>query len=457
MYCVIVGDIVNSRELEPSVREKVTRAAQSAFDRINTDYIDVLMTTFGMVRGDAFEGVMLSQHYAPRIVQDIIKAIYRVEKTKVRIAVVLGHLSVTDYDRNVVDGPAFHKAFDNLAKMKASKNDHWLQVSFDIGPLAQGLVDSQLGLLSALTRGWTARQQEIVWAMEAHGCDEKITARQLGITSAAAMKKHLRAANFEAYRQAWDGLTDFLIKIDEYTANDTPIAEKSYLTYFNLAERRFFTHDYTEAERLYKKSLELAQNDLSEDDPLLIPVHNKLAEVYFHTRQLVYGMKEIEKSLQLQEGMPKARLQYAETLLIKAALDSHINFEQAKQGYEDVLSIARDILNEAHPLFGIIYSQLASFYVNASKEYKKALEYYYLALDVLENNKRTSPVNYAIGISNIALCYFRINDFEKAVVHWEKTLAIYEENLPPNHKYMGGARAMVESARRALEGGGDGA
>ena len=38
MYCVIMGDIINSRSLDDEVREKVTQAAKIAFDRINSRY-----------------------------------------------------------------------------------------------------------------------------------------------------------------------------------------------------------------------------------------------------------------------------------------------------------------------------------------------------------------------------------------------------------------------------------
>ena len=209
MYCVIVGDIVNSREMSHEVREKVTRAAQEAFDRINAGYADSLVTTFGMVRGDAFEGVMLTTRHAARIVQDIIKAFYREEKTAVRVSVVFGELTVIGDDRNITDGPAFHKAFDDLERMKGRRSTHWLQASFDVGDRVRPLVDSNMALLSALTGGWTERQRETVWAMEEHNCQQKAVSEEMGIPP-SVVSKQLKAASFDAYRKAWDGLAEYL-------------------------------------------------------------------------------------------------------------------------------------------------------------------------------------------------------------------------------------------------------
>jgi len=124
MYCVIAGDIIESKEMDSEVRELVARTAKDVLNQINTDYMDYILADFGLVRGDAFEGVLLTQQQAPKIIQEIIKAFYCVEKTKVRVSVVLGQLTIISSDRNEVDGSAFHRAFANIDKMKEQKNNH---------------------------------------------------------------------------------------------------------------------------------------------------------------------------------------------------------------------------------------------------------------------------------------------------------------------------------------------
>jgi len=204
-----MGDIVNSRDLDSNSRDNIKRASKVIFDRINTKYAKNLMASFGLVRGDAFEGVLLTQHDAPQIVQDIIKAFYRADKTVVRICVVLGGLTVTSSDRNETDGPAFHRALDALEEMKKSGSNHWFQVSFDICEREKPLVDSNLALLSALTERWTDKQREVVWATEENGGNQKSVGIMFGIMP-SVVSRQLKVAKYDIYRQAWAALSAFL-------------------------------------------------------------------------------------------------------------------------------------------------------------------------------------------------------------------------------------------------------
>ena len=362
MYCVIMGDIINSRELGDDTRQDVKRAAQAAFDTINTKYMSSIMADFGMVRGDAFEGVILTQSYAPQIVQDIIKAFYSAKKTTVRISVVLGELSVTDSDRNKTDGPAFYRALEKLEEIRKRNSTHWLQVHFDIGNLAQGLVDGQLALLAALTEGWTEKQREIVWAMESHDNYQKAVAHKLKIT-APAVTKQLKATKYEAYRMAWDGLTEYLAKMDEYVVEGKPPIDKSHVPYFNVALRKLNQLDFNGALKTAKKALDKAKQNPDTDDTQYIVIYNLLAEIYIGTKQYKKAEESIAESLRIQEPLPRARLEYSQTLKVKAALCCFTNrLEDAKKYNHEALNIARNVVDDSHPYVAELYNNLAYKY-----------------------------------------------------------------------------------------------
>ena len=454
MYCVVVGDIVNSKKIDPDtdIRKRVTTALQHAFDRINTDYIGSLMTTFGMVRGDAFEGVMLTQYHAPKIIQDIIKAAYSVEKTAIRISVVLGQLTVTSDDRNVVDGPAFHTAFANLEKLKMRESSHWLQVSFDIGSLAKSLVDSHIALLTALTEGWTERQREVVWAMERYSGSQKLVGKQLNIPP-SVVSKQLKAANYEAYRQAWEGLTDYLINIDEYTTTDKSIVEKSYVPYFNMGLYELENKaNFTAAISHFKVALEIAKDELEENDPLLIPIYNKLARAYYFNGNPNEAGKFINMSMQLQEKMPKMRIHYAEALLIKADLSCDVkDYSTAKELFETALNIACNTLGDNHPLVADILNSFAIMYEDIN-EYEKALENYEKALSIDKKAiNEIPPTSYATTLNNIADCYYETGNYEKALSYGNESLLIFENNLPPKHEYIKDTQLLLSHIKAQLE------
>jgi len=450
MYCVVMGDIINSRELSDDTRQKVKRAAQSAFDRINTKYMDSLMAHFGMVRGDAFEGVILTQSYAPQIVQDIIKAVYAVEKTTVRISVVLGELSVTDGDRNNVDGPAFHRALERLDELKKKNSSHWLQVHFDIGTLAQGLVDGHLALLAALTEGWTDKQRAIVWEMENSDNYQKAVARRLK-TTAPVVNKQLKAASYEAYRMAWDGLADYLAKMDEYVVEGKRPVDKSYVPFFNVAKRRLNQADFSGALKPAKKALSIAKQSLSTDDAQFSAIYNFLAEIYMGAKQYENAEESILEALRIQEPMPKARLEYSVTLYAKARLCWLLgNIEDAIKYNHDALAIARNIVDVAHPHISFLHNDLAVLHKGLG-EYEYAMELYDKSLSAMDEDK--DPISYAIVLSNIANCYCSMRDFSNALPRIKKALQLLEENLPPNHEYITSAQAVLEDILSPQEAG----
>jgi len=321
-----MGDIINSRGLSDEARIRVTQAAKSVFDRISTRYRGSFMAELGMVRGDSFECVLLSQHLAPQIVQDIIKAFYRVEKTLVRIAVVMGQVTVASSDRNEVDGPAFADVMKALAKIKERGSNHWLQVSFDINTLGQSLISSQIELITALTTRWTDKQQEICWvAEEIEGNEDypkdttkkqelyKLVANKLDSTT-AVVKKQLNAAFYDTYRQAWDGLAEYFASLDEYaTDNNKSIMESSYLPYYNLGKRKIAQLNYTDALPLLEKAIKLAVEELETNNQQLIPIYICLAEAYTETSRYEKAEGAIQAALTLQSLMPKSK-QYLEIL-----------------------------------------------------------------------------------------------------------------------------------------------
>lgn len=165
MYCVIVGDIIRSKSLNFETREDDTSAIERIMEQINAKYVESIMASLGIVRGDAFEGVLFSQQYAPKIIQELIRAFYEERHLKIRVSAVRDELSSVSTDRNKSDGPAFYRAIQEIEKMKDENSDHWFQVSIITNTIAQPLVDSIMQLLATITKKWTEKQREIVWTM----------------------------------------------------------------------------------------------------------------------------------------------------------------------------------------------------------------------------------------------------------------------------------------------------
>jgi len=451
MYCVVVGDIVNSRKLDAESREKVTRAAKDIFDRINTEYIGALMTNFGMVRGDAFEGVLLTQSYAPKIVHDIIKAIYLAERATVRVSVVMGELTVTGNDRNDTDGPAFYQALDELSQMKKRKSTHWLQISFKTGSSAQAIIDSQLKLLAALTEGWTDKQREIVWAMEACGGQQKVVGRQLDLKP-SVVSKQLKAAHYYIYHEAWEALTEYLVSLDEYMLEKKSAAGKSYVPYFNIALRKYKQGYIDEGLSLLQKALVLAKKNLNPNDPLLIMIYNTLAEVSAEARRYDEASKMIKESMRLQETMPKARMQYADTLLKQALIcRKKGELEEAKAFAEEASSAVGGVLDDGHPYFNLLDHNLAEIYMQMN-EPEKACLFFERELSRTKEKAEQDPCRYAVALHDMAFFYHNERNDDKALPYAEDALRIFEEIFPPSSDHIKELRKLLTDINSSLGG-----
>jgi len=453
-----MGDIINSRSLAPEVREKVTQAAKNTFDRINTKYRGSFLADFGLVRGDSFEGVLLSPYYAPQIMMDIVKAFYNVEKTLVRISAVMGQLTITSSDRNEVDGPVFENVMGALAELKERESTHWMQISFDIGTLGQSLINSQIELITTLTERWTDKQREICWVaeeieeQEAYPKDTakkqdlyKLVANKLGSTS-AVIKKQLNAASYDVYRQGWDGIRAFLVEIDEYAVTDISLTQKSYLSYLNVGQRKQDQHNDSEAIPLLKEALDTAKNELGNDDIQLIQIYARLAESY--TRMSIYREAEnaINEALKLLDTIPKS-VQHIDILDTQAALFlSKGDLNNAKIKAEEAISNAHDILNATHRQWGGLFNTLAVILYEMS-EYDDALKYYEKS-----SSFEYGVIDNAIQLNNIAWCYLSLQKYDDAICKATEALYAYESNLPPDHTYIANTRILIETIEKAQKG-----
>jgi len=452
-----MGDIINSRGLSDEVRERVTQATKSAFDRINTKYHGSFLADMGLVRGDSFEGVLITQYYAPQIIQDIIKSFYRVEKTLVRISVVMGQLTVRSSDRNEVDGPVFADVLAALNKLKERGSAHWLQVSFDIGTLGQSLIGSQIALLTALTERWTDKQREACWIaeeIEGHEAYPKDTAKKhelyklvgnkLGIAPSVA-RKHLTAASYEAYRQAWDGLTAYLIAMDEYTAREKDVVQRSYIPYLNTAWYEMTRHNFEGALPILRGALMSVNNEPGMDGTHRIRIYILLADAYAQIQSFQSADDAIAAALALLEDMPKTT-EHIEILKIQAdILYYKMDYVGSILMLDKAIAIAQNILSQTSHLWMKLYSGIAMSY-DSLKDYSVALHYYEKSLCFRKTILiEHYIVDYAVILLNIARCQCNVKKYMDASANAKKALQLFESNLPPRHNYITWAKNLLAS------------
>lgn len=203
MYCVVVGDIIHSRRMnDENVREDIRKEMESIFDHINTSYIGDILSEFGIVRGDAFEGVLYSAAVATDIVQELIAAFWA-HGMDARVAVVVDRLTTFHLDRNKSDGPAFHKATKEIEQLKKENRNHWLQIRFVHAFKDMSVVNALSQMMGAVSKNWTEKQKCIAFAMRSKANKQNVVAHQLDV-SASVVNKQIKSIDYDSYRHAWE-------------------------------------------------------------------------------------------------------------------------------------------------------------------------------------------------------------------------------------------------------------
>lgn len=428
MYCVIAGDIVNSRQLDDDVREEAALAANNIFAHINAEYSAAILADFHTVRGDAFEGILLAQHLVPCIVMKIIKAFYAAGKTAVRISVVIGELITRGININEYDGPAFHKANDKLEKMKETRDTHWFQVYIDTNSQAQPLIESLLGLMASTSRHWTERQREIVWALDQYNHDLKLVGKNLGI-SASVVKKQAKAANFDEYNDAWRALENYLILLEANIVCPPAEQKPNYTSFYSYGLHKFYQGFHREASELLLAAIELAIADLGDHDPELAGLYDALAACYIKAGKPVEAKAALNMALYLQREQPKMRTETARTQMTWG--DYYLTFEdmeQAERAYFNALDIFESLFGAKHPRTGICYSKIANLYAQKA-EYSNAIRYLVKTLSIENASAYGDPVKKGDLYFEIGECYCEIGDEEKALDNFIAAGKIYSDHL----------------------------
>lgn len=161
--CIVVGDVVASREVEDRVALRDVLA--DGIERANQTLEEALVAPFATLKGvDEVGGVLGTLAGSYRAIRTLVEAIHPAE---IRFAVVWGEVDVgvdaSDVARQ--DGPAFHRADELVAELARDDRYVGLDVGDGPGPTQRPYVTTianQMDLLCMWKAAWTGRQAEVV-------------------------------------------------------------------------------------------------------------------------------------------------------------------------------------------------------------------------------------------------------------------------------------------------------
>ena len=92
------------------------------------------------------------------------------------------------------------------------------------------------------------------------------------------------------------------------------------------------------------------------------------------------------------------------------------------------------------------YNNIGAVHVNKG-EYDKALEHFQKALAIDLKQLGPEHPDVAASYHNMAYVYKAKKDLAKAKEYWEKAYAIFSKKLGPNHPYTKGTKAELDALK----------
>lgn len=158
--CVIIGDVIGSKSVED--RGALKARIDDGVALVNEELSNRLVAPFQPLKGvDEIGGVLADLRGAYHAVRVLTEAVHPVE---IRFAIVWGDVDIGGDGDDVteMDGPAFHDADDELAKL--GDRDRYVAVVVDrpAKDWLERLLSNQFELLLILKHELTERQMEIL-------------------------------------------------------------------------------------------------------------------------------------------------------------------------------------------------------------------------------------------------------------------------------------------------------
>lgn len=185
--CVILGDIVGSRQLKD--KENFRGILESACAQVNSKFENEIFTAFKILKGvDEIGGVLRSIQWSYEVIAQLSE---RIHPQTMRFVTVYDYVDsgLETNDVAKMSGDAFHRAAQMIEQLKHSKMPFLI---FAGDRLVDVLLSGQVSLLLLMKFDWSDRLRAVVNQYEKLG-DQQEAAAQLGITQQAVSDALRRA------------------------------------------------------------------------------------------------------------------------------------------------------------------------------------------------------------------------------------------------------------------------
>jgi tetratricopeptide (TPR) repeat protein len=191
---------------------------------------------------------------------------------------------------------------------------------------------------------------------------------------------------------------------------------------------------YPEAEPLYRRSLQIREQQLGADHPDTATSLNNLAALYYSQGRYPEAEPLYRRSLQIREQQLGADHPDTATSLnnLAALYKSQGRYPEAEPLYRRSLQICEQQLGADHPDTAISLNNLAVLYESQGR-YPEAEPLYRRSLQICEQQLGADHPDTATSLNNLALLYESQGRYPEAEPLYRRSLQIREQQLGPDH------------------------
>lgn len=207
-YAVLMGDLVDSEgHADPG---QLHIAFNAAIERQNARLVDNVMSPLTITLGDEFQGLLTSLVAAAQAAQDVRFDLMR-QDIDCRFVVGVVDLKTPINSQRAWNmmGPGFAAARERLGE-KRSPSRYRFSIPQDA--LLETLLEAIGASLSAIERGWSAAQRDVVIALsDGASVADVAQARDVGIPNVYKVRS---AGEYDRYRTEWGAVRTALAELD---------------------------------------------------------------------------------------------------------------------------------------------------------------------------------------------------------------------------------------------------
>jgi Trp operon repressor len=215
MYCAIIGDIVNSRNIEN--RADVQYQLEDILKYINMKYKDSIVAKFTITIGDEFQCLLNEPKSVLNIIDYIKMNLYPV---KIRFGIGLGEMS-TEIKVFALgsDGPAYHLAREAIEDIKQSdiKYEQPVRDTMIYATNKENnqfnhlnIVNSLLSVCYYIESKWSEKQRDIIKQITKEEKSHRELAKQYGITQ-TSISRRFNSSGYYTYKNAKEEAIKYIV------------------------------------------------------------------------------------------------------------------------------------------------------------------------------------------------------------------------------------------------------